>query len=265
MNNSNEHKRMVNDHSPLPSPTIHEIISKQANEELGRSNSALAWSALVAGICISFSLICEGILRNYLPDEKQYFLIENLGYTAGFLIVILGRFQLFTENTITVVLPVLKKFSYSSLLSMLRLWGVVLLFNILGAFIISFLIYYTPIFDDALKTVFLDISHHAVVKDYQDVFIQAIPAGFLIAALVWITPNAEQAQFWLIIFMTYLIAVGGFAHIIAGSVEAFLLIFDGQITSFYGVQYIVMAGLGNIVGGTFLFAVMAHEQVKEEI
>jgi len=116
----------------LGSPTIYEIISTEGREELARSLPSLGWSGFVAGLCISFSVFCEGYLIHYLPDDGNYFLLENIGYTFGFVIVILGRFQLFTENTITVVLPLLEKQTMRYVTRIAKLWGVVFATNMVG-------------------------------------------------------------------------------------------------------------------------------------
>ena len=93
-----------------------------------------------------------------------------------------------------------------------------------------------------------------------------IPAGFLVAAIVWIMPSAEYAGFWVIVIVTYVIALGRFTHVVAGSNEAFLLILNGDITVQTGLFGLLLPTLlGNIIGGTGLFAMLAHRQVREEI
>lgn len=249
----------------LSSPTIYEIISKEGREELERPFQSLAWSALVAGICICFSLFCEGFIKLYAPAGTDFFLVENLGYTVGFLIVVIGRFQLFTENTITVILPLLEKFSLSRFFRVMKLWGIVMSFNLIGTFLIAVLITAFPFFREDQMAVFMDVSRHAIIRDYDEIFIQAIPAGFLIATLVWMLPSAEKTKFWIILLMTYVIAIGDFTHVVAGSAEAFLLMIENEISNINGLMYILLACLGNIVGGTGLFAVMAYAQVREEM
>jgi len=79
-------------------------------------------------------------------------------------------------------------------------------------------------------------------------------------------PNAEYAGFWVIVIVTYIIALGGFTHVVAGSNEVFLLILNGDITVQTGVVGLLLPTLiGNIIGGTGLFAMLAHRQVREEI
>lgn len=248
----------------LASPTIYQIISTEGEEELARSLPSLGWSGLVAGLCISFSLFCEGYLKYNLPSNGNYFLLENLGYTFGFVIVIIGRFQLFTENTITVVLPLLEKRTSRGLIRTAKLWGVVLLTNFIGTFIAAILATKTGMITPDMLHVLMEISRHAVDQDVMHVFYMAIPAGFLIACLVWMLPSARGSEIWVIIMMTYIIAIGDFAHIVAGSAEAFMLVLESQISVIQCIEFLVAACAGNIIGGTVLFAVIAYNQVKNE-
>ncbi len=262
MNNPNDD---IDERLRLTAPTIYEIISTEGQEELSRSLPSLGWSGLVAGLCISFSLFCEGYLKHHLPGGDN-FLLENLGYTFGFVIVIIGRFQLFTENTITVVLPLLEKRTWRNFSRTLKLWGVVLLTNFIGTFIAALLVTKFTFVSPELLEVFTEISRHAVDQEFWHIFQMAIPAGFLIACLVWMLPSARGGtEFWVIVMMTYIIAIGDFAHIVAGSAEAFILMLQGQLDIIKGVAFLIAACAGNIVGGTFLFAVIAYNQVKNEM
>jgi formate/nitrite transporter FocA (FNT family) len=66
--------------------------------------------------------------------------------------------------------------------------------------------------------------------------------------------------------MTYLIATGGFVHIIAGSMSGFLLVLNGEASLLWMLTHFTLPVLfGNIVGGTALFALIAYAQVMEEI
>lgn len=265
MNNDTPSKE-VEEKLKLPSPTIYEIIARGGMEELRRPFQSLAWSAFVAGICISFSLMCEGFFKAHAPEGQDFFLIENLGYSIGFLIVIMGRFQLFTENTITAILPLLDEPSNKRFNYVVRLWSIVLAFNMLGTFVTAGLLTNFNFFSAEQFDIFIEISRHAVDKPLWDIFIQAIPAGFLIAVLVWLLPAAEGgAQLWIIVMITYLIALGDFAHVVAGSAEAFLLMLNMEISITHGLGYLFAACAGNIIGGTCLFAVMAYAQVQREI
>jgi formate/nitrite transporter FocA (FNT family) len=97
-------------------------------------------------------------------------------------------------------------------------------------------------------------------------FFKGVSAGFLVAAMVWIMPGANAAQFHIITLMSYLIAVGQFSHTVVGSVEAFLLVVNGELAIWPTVTgFMLPVLLGNIVGGTALFALISYAQVMKEI
>ena len=258
-------RERVNDKLRLHSATIYEIISREGSSELSRRLSALAWSGLAAGFCISFSMLTEAYIKMHLPDTPYRPLIENMGYTFGFIIVIMARLQLFTENTITVMLPVFENPAWRNINKTMRLWAIVFATNLLGTFIVALLITKFHFATPPQLIAVLEVSKHAIHRDLWDVFIQGIPAGFLIAGLVWMLPSAESNEFFVIFLMTYLIAIGDFTHVVAGSAEAFVLLLADDISIGGAFGYIGAAGLGNIIGGTGLFALLAYAQVKDEI
>ncbi len=86
------------------------------------------------------------------------FLLENLGYTFGFIIVIMARQQLFTENTVTAVLPVMQNPTLSNVGLLMRLWGVVLLGNLIGTGVAAWAFEYMPIFDEETRDAFVKIG-----------------------------------------------------------------------------------------------------------
>ena len=97
-------------------------------------------------------------------------------------------------------------------------------------------------------------------------FFRGIIAGWLVAAMVWLIPSAEAARLWVVILITYLIALGDFTHIVAGAVEANLLVLLGDITAGEMVVHFLLPTLaGNIAGGTALFALISYAQVREEL
>ncbi len=94
----------------------------------------------------------------------------------------------------------------------------------------------------------------------------AIPAGFLIAAMVWLMPSAESNRFHVVTIVTYVIAIGGFSHIVVGSFEAFMLLVNGDIgLGTMLTRFTIPVLLGNVVGGTALFALLAYAQVMKEV
>jgi formate-nitrite transporter family protein len=227
---------------------------------------SLWWSGVAAGLSISFSLLSQAILNLRLPDTQWRPLISSFGYSVGFVMVVLARQQLFTENTITVVLPVMARFTVRNLGRLARMSGIVLAANLAGTLVAASFCTLTPVIGPQLRESMLGISRGILEYGWIELFFRGISAGFLIATMVWLIPSAATAQFYVVVLMTYLISVGDFAHIIAGSMEAFMLVVNGEAELWRIVQgFLAPVLLGNIVGGTALFAVISYAQVMKEI
>ncbi len=261
-----DEEESVEERQGLRAPVIYEIIRREGEEELSRPALSLVTSGLIAGIAIGFSVVSEAILHAYLPATPWRHLIESLGYTVGFLIIILARLQLFTENTITPVLPVLLSPKLSAFARTARLWIIVLTANVAGCFLFAAtLVASKPLPSDVFNAA-LSISQHMMENDVWQMFVRGIFSGWLIAALVWMMPSAENAKFWVIVLMTYLIAAGNFTHVVAGSVEAFLLVLTGELSlTSMGFQFFLPVLAGNIAGGTLLFSLLSYGQIAEEV
>ncbi len=241
---------------------VHETIRREGDEELKRSSSALAWSGFAAGLSMGFSLIAEGLLAAFLPKESWAPLASKLGYSLGFLIVVLGRQQLFTETTLTAVLPLLARRDRRTAMGTLRLWGIVLGANLVGAYLFALTVGRVPIFSPHIYTSMVDISRGGAQGGWLVIFVRAIFAGWLIALMVWLLPAAESARVSIIIILTYIIGLGGFNHVIAGSVKMLFLVVRGSLSwPDYWLKFFVPTLLGNIVGGVSLVAFLGHAQV----
>lgn len=246
---------------------LFEVIRRDGEEELTRPLRSLAYSGVAAGMMISMSVLGEAVFRTYLPPEAgTSYLLENLGYSLGFLIVILGRMQLFTENTITTVLPVIADPRRRLLIAMVRLWAIVLAANVAGAFAIAAFYALTPALDPVFHPAIDALSAHATGFPPGEAFFRAIPAGVLVAALVWMLPQRKGSAFAVILAFTWLIAAGDFTHVVAGSVEWAWLVWRGTLGFWEGFATFFLPVLaGNIVGGTVIFTLLAHGQVKDDL
>src|SRR4051794_14150866 len=151
---SDKELQEAEERSSVTPHVVHEAVRREGEEELKRSTSALAWSGLAAGLSMGFSLVAEGILRDRLPDASWRPLVTKFGYSAGFLLVILGRQQLFTENTLTPMLPLFHKKDLSTAKSVGRLWATVLIANLVGALVMAWTLANTGAFPSAVKTAF---------------------------------------------------------------------------------------------------------------
>jgi formate/nitrite transporter FocA (FNT family) len=180
--------------------------------------------------------------------------------------VVLGRQQLFTENTLTPILSLLHNRDLHTLWRVLRLWGLVLAANIAATWVFAAVAAHTQVFDPEAKAAFAEISRHAIAGPFSTTFLKAVFAGWLIALMVWLLPAAEGARPLIIIIVTYVVALPHLAHIIAGSVDAFYLVAIGEAGyGDYLTRFFVPTLLGNVVGGVALVAVLNYGQVAPEI
>ncbi len=254
--------KQVEERLAIGANVVYETIRRQGDEELQRPASALAWSALAAGLSMGFSFIAEALLMAHLPDRPWRPLISRLGYSIGFLIVILGRQQLFTENTLTVILPLLLRKNMATLWQVLRLWGIVLSINLLGTFLIALCLARIALFDSNTHATMVEIGMSHFGASFGIVIVRAIFAGWLIALMVWLLPGAESAKVSIIILLTYLVGLAGFNHIIAGSTTALFVVVTNSVSwAIYLAHFFVPTLLGNIIGGVSLVAALGHAQV----
>lgn len=217
------------DRLPSRAMAIHEHIRQDGEKEMERDAMALLWSAIAAGLSMGASLLAKGIFHVQLEGVPGGFLLENLGYTFGFIIVIMARQQLFTENTVTAVLPVMQNPTLSNVGLLMRLWGVVLLGNLIGTGVAAWAFEYMPIFDEETRDAFVKIGMEVMKNSPTEMFANAIISGWIIATMVWMFPAAGGAKIVVIILMTWLIALGDTTHIVVGSVEILYLVFNGTL------------------------------------
>jgi formate/nitrite transporter FocA (FNT family) len=244
---------------------VHEAIKKAAEEEINRTSAALAYSGLAAGLSMGFTLIMEGALKHHLPPAVWAPLISKLGYAIGFILVVMGRQQLFTENTLTPIIPLLDRKSHVRIRHVARIWGVVLAANLLGAALFAFAVAKLDFFTPEMRQTFHDIGTAAQHWTWTQMLVGGIFAGHLVALMMWLQPAAETARFPVIILLAYLIGIAGFPHIIAGSVSVLYLVAENRASflSYVG-EYMIPTLLGNIIGGVSLVAVLNHAQVAAD-
>jgi formate/nitrite transporter FocA (FNT family) len=254
-------KEEAEERSAPEGTVVYEAIRQEGESELERSTSALAWSGLAAGLSMGFSLIGKAVLKDHLPEAEWAPLVTNFGYGFGFLIVILGRQQLYTENTLTVILPFLVKKQLAVLANIARLWAVVLIANLAGAFVFAAVMARTTAVSPAVREAMRHLGEEAMKHDFATTLLRGIFAGWLIALMVWLLPFAQQFRVVVIILITYLVGVGEFPHIVAGAVDVFFLAAEG--TRGMGevlARFIVPALIGNTLGGVTFVAILGHLQ-----
>jgi formate-nitrite transporter family protein len=262
MSDENEKKKSEAEERSAPEgAVVYEAIRHEGESELERTTSALTWSGLAAGLSMGFSFVGKAVLKDHLPNAEWAPLLTNFGYAFGFLMVILGRQQLYTENTLTVILPFLKKKKWSVLANIARLWTVVLIANLAGAFAFGMVMARTAAVSPGVRESMRHLGEEAMRPDFGALLLRGIFAGWLIALMVWLLPFAEELRVVVIILITYLVGIAQFPHIIAGAVDVFFLVGDGTTTIGTALgRFILPTLLGNTIGGVTLVAILAHLQ-----
>jgi len=263
---SEKEEKEVEQRSPPRAAVVFETIRREGETELQRPVFSLALSGLAAGLSMGASLAGEGLIRSMLPDAHWRPLAVSFGYTLGFLIVVLGRQQLFTENTVTAILPLLDdKGKLATFGRVLRLWAVVLTANIVGAGCFAFAAAHSNIFSEEVRSTFVAIGREAAAPGFGSILVRGIASGWLIALMVWMLPGADTSRPFIVLLITYFVGLGSFSHVIAGSVETLYLVAVGDLSwGHYALGFLLPVFVGNVIGGTSLVALLNYGQVVAE-
>jgi len=254
----------ADDRSSTTAKVVHEAIRLEGTEELERPSTSIAWSGLAAGMTMGCSMIAQGVLLTRLPEAPWKELVAAFGYCLGFLFVTMGRQQLFTETTLTVMLPFLQ--GTHRIGDVVRYWSIVFAANILATLLFAAAVSIPHLFPADVMDSFVKLGVKAVDPGFLVVLVKGVFAGWLIALMVWLMPAASTAKFVVIVAVTWLIAIAEFSHVIAGSVEGSLAAMHGAIGwGDYLIGFLVPALVGNSIGGVVFVALLNHAQVKAEI
>ncbi|CAN5746897.1 formate/nitrite transporter family protein [soil metagenome] len=250
----------------LSAVEIHDNVLAPGEEELRRPAGALFWSALASGLVIGFSFLAGGFVASLAPAELRHAAAAAV-YPLGFILVIMARSELFTENTLVPVIPLLNRRDRETFRQLVRVWATLLIGNLLGALAYSMVLARTPMVSADLHPPLLEIATRATEGGFWIVAYQAVFAGWLIALLSWLlaATRATGAQLVLIWLTTAPIAAFTFRHSIAGAVEAFYRAAVGAAP--WGAmlgEFVLPAVLGNAVGGVLLVALLNYSQVAAE-
>jgi formate/nitrite transporter FocA (FNT family) len=265
-NLTQDERDVAEQHSSPRAVVIHEIIREDGELDLARTFSALIFSGLAAGLSMGFSFLTQAMLNASLPDTIWRHAIDSFGYSIGFVFVVLGRQQLFTESTLTAVLPVFTQRDLKTLLAAARLWVIVLTVNLIGTWLFAAVLLVKPAFPpevtDSLRTLAQTPFHHL----FGVTVLKGVLSGWLIALMVWILPSAQSARLLTIVLITYVVALAQLPHIVAGSTEAAYAVLSGLAgCKDYFIGFALPTLIGNIVGGVTLVSLLNHGSIAPEI
>jgi formate/nitrite transporter FocA (FNT family) len=260
-------EREIEERVSPPGMVVYEAIYREGEHELGRPAGALALSGLAAGLSMGFSFLSEGFLIPLLPRAHWAPAVSKLGYTIGFLVVILGRQQLFSKNTLTVILPALRRPGPALRRMQIvgRLWAIILGGNLVGAALFAAFMAMPNIFSGDVQHALRTIVGQEMEGAFFSIFARSVLAGWLIALMIWLLPFAEAGRLWLVIILAYVVGIGRLPHVVAGSVGMFYGILTGsQPLGRSLIHFLLPAFLGNAIGGVALVAVGAHAEFVQQ-
>lgn len=242
---------------------FHRILAT-ADSEFSRSNRLLFLSGLAAGLSIGLSFLARVSFAGALGDDPTGFL-ENAFYPIGFIFIILGRQQLFTENTLTPVTLVMMRLS--SLPRLLKLWGVVYVANIMGAAVMALLFSSTDVLNPEAVAAGMHFAEEALAHPWMSLFVRGMIAGFMVAGMVWLLHAVRDSmtRFVLVYVIFFLVPSTGLQHCIIGACEIAFYVFEGGTTVWRAIlDFELPITLGNTVGGIVFVAMPNFFQSRRE-
>ncbi|MDQ2839806.1 MAG: formate/nitrite transporter family protein [Acidobacteriota bacterium] len=247
----------------LSRPSAHEIyqqVAKNAKEELKRSSASLAISGLTGGIFMGLSALGVGIAEARLGHSPSAFVVSRMFYPLGFIVVILGRSQLFTENTLYPVALVLTE--PRQIWNTLRLWLTVLPSNMLGALAFAALAGLTHALPADVVQAIAGLGLAAVHQPGSTIFWSGVVAGWIIATAAWLVSGSHSitGSVMVIWALTFVVGLGNFAHCIATSGEILTAVLTHQLPWAAYFRWFGPAVAGNICGGVVMVTLLEYGQ-----
>lgn len=242
---------------------ILEAVLDNARNELRRDSMALGFSAFAAGLAMGLTGLAVAASHNLLRGVPGQEFVPVLFYPVGFIAVIIGRQQLFTENTLYPVALVLDERRGRHVFDTARLWVVVFVLNVLGTLAFSAFMMKTGAIDASIRTELVALGERTVAKTWTETFASAIVAGWLIALVAWLVAGASRTIGQILLIWTFAFVVGAahLAHCIASSAEALNAAVVGDLAATRFLGWLSAATLGNIVGGVMIVAILNYAQV----
>ena len=244
---------------------IYERICEDTAEELGRPEGSLVYSALFAGFTIGLSALAVALSTVSLsPEVQSTAFIAALLYPIGYVAVIIGRSQFFTENTLYPVMLSMRKKEFLGRTG--RLWGIVFTMNLVGAFIFAMLAVLTGALAEPVQAELASNGVKYTEGSFIDTFWSAVITGFLLATVAWLvegcdTVTGRVAVIW---SLTFFVSLASLDHCIATTVTAFSALLEGDLSIGDTLTWFAPAVLGNVLGGVIIVASINYGQVREE-
>jgi len=239
-----------------------DILTEQIEHGLGeiqRPAGGLLSSGFSAGLDIGLGVLVMAVLLTLTSGELPEPIVEMLvasAYALGFIFVILGRSELFTEHTTLAAFPVLA--GRASLGALGRLWGLVYVANLVGAAFTALLVVIVGTeLGVAEGPAFGRLATGLVETRWWVMLLSALLAGWLMGLLSWLVAAAEDSISRIVIvwLVTGAIGLAHLHHCIIGTVEVVSgIIATGEVTVGQFGRFLLLSSLGNATGGAVFVA-----------
>lgn len=268
-----EEETTPKEHSLEQPKEPYEIMKEQIEaglKEHRRSNLGLFLSSISAGLEVGFSILAIGIIYTLFNAEVstgKLSLMMALVYPIGYIFVIIGRSELFTEHTVLATIPVLNR--EASLKSLLNLWVIIYLGNLIGGYLFGTIVLQFNSGTHLISQEFFGyVAKKMVSYSPGNIFVSSIMAGWLMGTLSWLLSSAQDtlSRVAMIIFVTFIISIAGLHHSIVGSIEIFMAFF-GNAKDISWAEFLKFQGLstlGNIIGGVVLVSLVKYAHSKRK-
>jgi formate/nitrite transporter FocA (FNT family) len=252
---------------------IWQAATEEGERRVRRSTGALLSTGFVGGFDVMLgvlvSVAATGALTSSIGAEPAH-LVGSLFFGIGFVLVIVGRGELFTENFLVPVGSVLA--GRARLSGLARLWSATFLANYVGILLIALVLSTSGVLKPATLEATGPIADTLVGRDWLPAFLSAVVAGAVMTLLTWLAHAAENegARVLIALLIGVVIALPTMNHAVVSFGELVLAVFSDHSDASLGeiVRTLVCAIVGNVVGGLGLVTlnrfVMARGEPDED-
>ena len=240
---------------------VFQRILVAADEEMGTGLRELFFSGLAAGFAITITYLVYASLTASTGGDP---ILSALLYPIGFVYIILGRYQLYTENTLPPVALVLERLA--SFPALFRTWTLVLIGNFAGGALGALVLAYTGVLSDPATVAATNLAMKGIQTPFWDLFFKAGFAGLVVAGVVWLDYSARDTISRLVlVYMAFLvIPYADLFHVVVSFTETMFLVYTGQVAVVSSLTgFVLPVLLGNTLGGVLLVTVVNYFQTTE--
>lgn len=240
---------------------VFQRVIAAADAEVRTGARELFFSALAAGFAITVTFLMHASMYGKTDGDP---LLSIVLYPIGFVYIILGGYQLYTENTLPPVALALERLT--SIPNLFRIWTIVLCGNFLGGAVGALVLAKTGVFSPAAAAAATEIAFRGIETPFWDLFFRAGFTGLIVGGVVWLDFAARDtiSRFATVYIAFIAIAMGELFHVVVSFPELVYLVLNGHVAFTTGLQgFILPVLLGNTLGGVLLVTVVNYFQTTE--